>query len=110
MEKACELCHITLNKNSVLGDLSAFTPGGVRIGTPAMTSRGLLEPDFEKVADLMHEVVEVCAEVQAKSGAKLLKDFVVALEGNAKLADIKGRVEAFSASFPMPGFSTDGLE
>lgn len=49
MEKACELCHITLNKNSVLGDVSAFTPGGVRIGTPAMTSRGLVEADFEQV-------------------------------------------------------------
>lgn len=59
MEKACELCHITLNKNSVLGDLSAFTPGGVRIGTPAMTSRGLLESDWEQVADFLHEAIEV---------------------------------------------------
>lgn len=41
MEKACDACHITLNKNTVVGDVSAFTPGGVRIGAPAMTSRGL---------------------------------------------------------------------
>jgi glycine hydroxymethyltransferase len=32
MEKACDLCHITLNKNAVVGDLSAMNPGGVRIG------------------------------------------------------------------------------
>ncbi len=32
MEKVCDLCHITLNKNAVVGDLSAMNPGGVRIG------------------------------------------------------------------------------
>jgi len=37
MEKACDMCHITLNKNAVVGDVSAMTPGGVRIGAPAMT-------------------------------------------------------------------------
>ena len=43
MEKVCDMCHITLNKNAVVGDVSAMTPGGCRIGTPAMTSRGLAE-------------------------------------------------------------------
>lgn len=32
MEKVCDLCHITLNKNAVVGDVSAMNPGGVRIG------------------------------------------------------------------------------
>ena len=53
-------------------------------------------------------MVEVCAEVQASSGPKL-KDFVAALEGSSKVADIKQRVEAFAGSFPMPGFDTHGL-
>lgn len=110
MERACELCHITLNKNSVLGDVSAMTPGGVRIGTPAMTSRGLVESDWEKVADLLHEVVQVCVDVQASTGAKLLKDFAAHLEGNAQIAAIRARVEAFAGGFPMPGFGTEGLE
>jgi glycine hydroxymethyltransferase len=74
MEKACDLCHITLNKNAVVGDVSAMTPGGVRIGTPAMTSRGLKEADFEKVAEFLHEVLQLCKDVQAKNG-KMLKDF-----------------------------------
>lgn len=42
MESVCDLAHITLNKNAVVGDVSAMTPGGVRIGAPAMTSRGLV--------------------------------------------------------------------
>lgn len=74
MEKACDLCHITLNKNAVVGDVSAMTPGGVRIGTPAMTSRGLKEQDFERVAELLHQVVLLCKEVQGSSG-KMLKAF-----------------------------------
>ena len=44
MESVCDLAHITLNKNAVIGDTSALTPGGVRIGAPAMTSRGLVPP------------------------------------------------------------------
>lgn len=56
METACDLVHITLNKNAVVGDVSALAPGGVRIGAPAMTSRGLREADFEAIADLLHEV------------------------------------------------------
>ena len=74
MEKACDMCHITLNKNAVVGDVSALTPGGVRIGTPAMTSRGLDEADFERVADFLHTVLDICKAVQSSSG-KLLKDF-----------------------------------
>ena len=74
MEKACDLCHITLNKNAVVGDVSAMTPGGVRIGAPAMTSRGLMEKDFEAIADLMERVLHTCKAVQTKYG-KLLKDF-----------------------------------
>ena len=46
LEKACDEVHITLNKNTIIGDKSAVTPGGVRIGTPAVTTRGYLEKDM----------------------------------------------------------------
>jgi hypothetical protein len=45
---------ITLNKNSVPGDKSAVVPGGIRIGTPALTTRGFKEGHFEQVADFIH--------------------------------------------------------
>jgi glycine hydroxymethyltransferase len=69
-----------------------------------MTSRGLKEADFEKVADLMTEVLDLCKEVQDSHG-KLLKDWVKGIEGNAKLQAIRVKVEEFAASFPMPGFA-----
>ena len=74
MERCCDLCHITLNKNAVVGDVSAMTPGGVRIGAPAMTSRGLKEADFEQIAEFLHEAMELCKDLQNKHG-RLLKDF-----------------------------------
>ena len=36
----CEAANITVNKNAVPGDTSAMNPGGVRIGSSSMTSRG----------------------------------------------------------------------
>lgn len=48
-----DLASITLNKNSVPGDTSAIVPGGIRIGTPALTTRGFREADFVRVADFI---------------------------------------------------------
>ena len=62
-----DLVHITLNKNSVPGDQSAVVPGGIRIGTPALTTRGFREADFVKVADFLHRGVQI-AQVRAIKG------------------------------------------
>jgi len=108
MEKACDLCHITLNKNAVVGDVSAMAPGGVRIGAPAMTSRGLVEKDFEAIAELLHKVLLVCKDVQAKNG-KLLKDFTRVVESSTEIAELKKEVEKFGSGFEMPGFDAKNL-
>ena len=54
----------TLNKNNVVGDTSAASPGGIRIGTPAMTTRGYLEKDFQQVADTLHSIIQLSIEIQ----------------------------------------------
>jgi len=46
MEKVLELASISVNKNTVPGDVSALSPGGVRLGTAALTSRHFKEADF----------------------------------------------------------------
>ena len=50
LEKLLERVSISVNKNAIHGDKSAVAPGGVRLGTPAMTTRGLTETDFDTVA------------------------------------------------------------
>ena len=109
METICDMLHITLNKNAVFGDASALAPGGCRIGAPAMTSRGLKENDFEKIADFLHKAVELALEVQASHG-KMLKDWKLGLEGNPAVDTLRAEVEAFAESFPMPGFTRESVD
>ena len=104
MEKVFEMMHITLNKNAVHGDVSALTPGGVRIGAPAMTSRGLKEADFEQIGEFLHQGLQLALEVQNKQGKKLV-DFVKGLEGDykEKIAALRKDVETWAGKFFMPG-------
>ncbi|KAJ3014480.1 Serine hydroxymethyltransferase 4 [Thoreauomyces humboldtii] len=103
MEKICDLVSITVNKNAVHGDVSALVPGGVRLGTPALTSRGLKEADFVKIAEFLDRAAQLAITVQ-KSTGKLIKDFVVALDSSEEVKTLKSDVEKFARSFSMPGF------
>ena len=63
VENALDQVHITLNKNTILGDKSAITPGGVRIGTPAITTRGYLEQDSREVARYIDETFKIALSI-----------------------------------------------
>lgn len=102
IEKACDVVSITVNKNAVYGDTSAVTPGGVRLGASALTTRGFVESDFEKVAQFLDRVVKISIAIQDKVGKKLV-DFVAALESNEDLKALKKEVEEFSQGFAFPG-------
>lgn len=80
VEKLCDALHITLNKNTIVGDKSATTPSGIRVGTPAITTRGYLEQDAKQVARFLDEAILLGAELQNKAGSKKLKDFVAQIE------------------------------
>merc|ERR1712126_762031 len=83
VEAVCNKVFITLNKNSVPSDTSALVPGGVRLGTCALTSRGFKEDDFVKVVDFIDEAVSIAKHVQSKS--KKLKDFKQVLESDESI-------------------------
>ncbi|KAF8406922.1 hypothetical protein HHK36_006043 [Tetracentron sinense] len=108
VEKILDMASITLNKNSVPGDKSALVPGGIRIGTPAMTTRGFTEKEFIATADFIHEGVQIALEAkQSVSGSKL-QDFMK-LVGSPKFSlqdwmlDLQKRVENMATQFPLPG-------
>jgi glycine hydroxymethyltransferase len=103
MQVSCDYCSISLNKNTVLGDKSALTPGGVRIGSPALTTRGLMEADFRKVADFLHEAVQASLEIQKISGPKLV-EFEKMVKSSPEIKKIRCAIQAFITTFPMPGF------
>jgi glycine hydroxymethyltransferase len=72
VERVLELANIAANKNTVPGDKSAFIPGGLRVGTPAMTTRGLNESDFEKVAEFIDRGVKLTIDIKKKVTGKHL--------------------------------------
>ena len=98
-----------MNKNSVYGDRSAMSPGGVRIGTPALTTRGFTETDFRAVADFLHRSVQIGLRMQAAAPSKRLDDFVKLFEGDEELATLRKDVNAFASRFAMPGWTKDEM-
>ena len=124
VDKVLEMASITANKNSIPGDTSAINPGGVRLGTPAMTTRGLNEEDFDRVAEFLHRGCALAIQAQNigelelinsgkeddasnRSSKLLLKDFVHVLNHNEgikrEIEELKQEVEIFASSFVMPG-------
>jgi glycine hydroxymethyltransferase len=74
---------ITVNKNTVPGETrSPFVTSGVRIGSPALTSRGMKEKEFEIIANKIADVLDDINNTQLQEDVKkeleaLAKDFVV---------------------------------
>lgn len=109
MEYICDEVSITVNKNAIHGDKSAFSPGGVRIGSPALTSRGFNEEDFVKVAEFCHRAVEIAVAIVKDVGKslKLFKQQVHTGEKyQAQIKALREDVENFAKGFPMPGFDS----
>lgn len=104
----CDFAHLTLNKNTVPGDASAMNPGGVRIGSPAMTSRGAKAEHFVQIAQFFDEAVKLAVQIQAESGPKLV-DFTALAKVNPQVEELARRVHQFSIQFPIPGFDVTGL-
>merc|ERR1712139_74120 len=102
VEKVCELASISLNRNAVHGDASALSPGGVRIGTPAMTTRGCGAEQFTKIAEFLDKCCTIDKQVQAEKGKKL-KDFEQGLPENADIVALKKEVEEWTQGFGYPG-------
>jgi glycine hydroxymethyltransferase len=106
VEAVLEQVNIACNKNSIPGDKSALTPCGIRIGTPAMTSRGFGEADFKRVADYIDQCIKICREVQdalPKSDNKL-KDFKAKVAGGevTKINEMRTAIASWAGSFPLP--------
>ena len=82
-----------------------MNPSGIRLGTPALTTRGFVEKDFEQVANFLTRVVEIGLEMQKDHPeVKKVVDFEKLFEKNEKLQKLKQEVEDFAKKFPMPGF------
>merc|ERR1712226_299163 len=101
VEKVCEAASISLNRNAVHGDASALSPGGVRIGAPAMTTRGCTIEDFKKIAGFLDRCCKIALKIQEEKGKKL-KDFEEGIAGNKDVEQLRKDVEGFAIGFGFP--------
>ncbi|KAI9901218.1 hypothetical protein N3K66_003035 [Trichothecium roseum] len=106
VEAVLEQINIACNKNSIPGDRSALTPCGIRIGTPAMTSRGFGEKDFERVGSYIVDAIRICKEVQGAlpKEANKLKDFKAKVASGEveQINSLKKEIAAWTSAFPLP--------
>lgn len=108
---ALEIAGIIVNKNAVPNDpLPPFYPSGIRLGTPALTSRGMRERDMIKIAGWINEVIEEIrgAELpkEKEKRAEFFKGFKKEVIKNKKLIKISQEVKTFIQHFPVPGINT----
>ncbi|KAJ5601886.1 serine hydroxymethyltransferase cytosolic [Penicillium lagena] len=106
VEAVLEQINIACNKNSIPGDKSALTPCGIRIGAPAMTTRGMGEEDFKRIARYIDQSINICKAVQAElpKEANRLKDFKakVASESVPEILALRQEIIQWASTFPLP--------
>ncbi len=84
VEETLDKIGLTLNKNVIADDtLPPFRPSGIRLGTPAVTTRGLVEKDMTSLAEWIKTAID-------------------ARDDNAKLAELRQAVRLFAHKFPLP--------
>ncbi|GMH14688.1 hypothetical protein Nepgr_016529 [Nepenthes gracilis] len=113
VEKVLESVHIAANKNTVPGDVSAMVPGGIRMGTPALTSRGFVEEDFAKVAEYFDAAVKLAVKIKAEAKGTKLKDFVATMQSAAfqsEIEKLQNEVEEYAKQFPTIGFDKEMMK
>jgi glycine hydroxymethyltransferase len=104
---ALEVAGVVLNKNGVPFDTNPpFYPSGIRLGTPALTTRGMKEKDMEKVADFMDRAITEVSGwefPQDKEERRVVwKGYKQKIYKNRKLLAIAKEVKKFCSKFPVP--------
>ncbi|MCL1839416.1 serine hydroxymethyltransferase [Candidatus Saccharibacteria bacterium] len=94
MERALDRIGLNLNANSIANDtLPPFRPSGIRLGTPAITTRGLGKQEMKRIAKWMRAVADICAK--AKKEVNLDKY-------NADFSVLREEVKKMALRFPLP--------
>ncbi len=167
VERICELANIAINKNTVPGDKSALQPGGIRLGmchlmwclavranvcvdlyllpfdvssgSPALTTRGMVEADFAAVAGFIDRAVKIAADAQKQAGtfslqphrsiirpesdllcgvsigSTKIKDFRAVVDAPSgpvvdAISKLRADVVAFARQFPVAGFQAENMK
>lgn len=104
--EALEVAGIVANRNSVPNDtMPPFYPSGVRLGTPALTTRGMKEKEMKIIADYIFEVVDHVKEYklppEKESWSTFIKESKVKIRKDPKLLAIQKEIKILTSKFPL---------
>ena len=115
VERVLELVGVASNKNTVPGDKSAMKPGGLRMGTPAMTSRGFQPDDFTRVADIVDRAVTISQKLdkaaredasakgrKSPGSVKAFTDYLGEGVEVVEIIELRREVEEWVGTFSLP--------
>jgi len=106
VEKICEMCNISANKNCIPSDTSPLKPSGLRLGTPALTTRGFGKKDFVQVVKIVHEAIVIAKDISSKCqevGDNI--SFVEMAEKDSRIGQLKSKVIELTSKFDIPIFN-----
>ena len=115
VERVLELVGVASNKNTVPGDKSAMKPGGLRMGSPAMTTRGFRPEDFTRVAEIVDRAVTITqkldktakeeSEAKGRKNPASVNAFLEYLGDGGEireLVELRREVEEWVGTFSLP--------
>ncbi|MDO5714519.1 MAG: serine hydroxymethyltransferase [Tissierellia bacterium] len=102
LEKVCDLANISINKNCIKSDKSPMNPTGIRIGTPAITTRGLNREDVLYVGELLMRAIKITLNLKERA---LGKDIDYLMTNDLEINKLKKDVVDFIYKFPIPCFN-----
>jgi glycine hydroxymethyltransferase len=104
--EALDAAGMTANKNTIPKDPSSpFYPSGLRLGTPALTTRGMKEAEMDKVGEWIAQVLGSVKQYRlpAQQRNDYIKKFKQDLQTNTVVKQVKEEIKDFCKSFPVPG-------
>lgn len=108
IHEALDVAGMTANKNTIPKDPSSpFFPSGVRMGTPALTTRGFKEKEMEKagewIAKVIFEVKNYRLPEKKEERAAYIAKFKKDIAGNSTLKQVRSEIKELCKNFPVPG-------
>ncbi len=108
IEKALDEAHITVNKNTVPKDPSTpFYPSGLRLGTPALTSRGMKEAEMKQIGEWISRIINEFSTAELPNDracrSAAVKEFKKSLKDSAIIRKVRQEVVQLARKFPVPG-------
>lgn len=106
VQEALDIIGITVNKNTIPGEPSSpFYPSGIRLGTPAITTRGMKEDEMKRIGKIIAEVIKRVASNSISESKdvrnKQVSEFKAGIAADEKLAELKKEVFGICDRFPL---------